>query len=65
MVKLDTGLTDSALLARAAAAGVMFVSAAPCYLKHAPGGEFLFGFAGLNERAIAEGVRRLGELVAR
>lgn len=50
---------DPSLAARAARCGVAIRSTRAHYAGKAPDNEFIFRFAGVGERALAEGVRRL------
>ncbi len=63
MVKINTKLTDDQIVQLAALAGVSIGAAYPQYLKHSPGGEFILGYAELNEQKIQEGVRRLAQVI--
>lgn len=63
MVKINTKLTDDKIVQLAALAGVNIGAAYPQYLKHSPGGEFILGYAELNEQKIQEGVRRLAQVI--
>jgi len=60
-VRLRTRLHDDEVMRRAAEAGVGLVSARIYYLGAAPANEFVLGYAGLSERRIQEGVRRLAK----
>src|SRR5262249_41706565 len=59
IARLNTGLADEEVVGRAAHAGVELGTSRRCYFGAAPDGEFMFGFAALNERQIREGVRRI------
>ncbi len=59
MARLQTGIGDEEVIARAARAGVEMISARPNYLRGRPAGEFIFGYSDLSERKILEAVRRL------
>lgn len=61
MVRLHTQLSDEAVIDRAAQVGVGLVSAQPYYLEAKRTGEFVFGYAELNEQQIQEGIRRLAQ----
>jgi GntR family transcriptional regulator/MocR family aminotransferase len=50
---------DRGIASRAAKNRVWLSSAGANYLTNSPGNEFVLGFAGLTERAIREGIRRL------
>jgi len=62
-VRLRTPLNDHEVVRRAAEAGVGVVSARLYYLGDAPDDQFVFGYAGLSERRIQEGIRRLAKAV--
>jgi GntR family transcriptional regulator/MocR family aminotransferase len=61
MIRLQTRLSESAIIERAASAGVGIVSASIYYLGHGKGNEFVLGYASLSERKIQEGIRRLAK----
>ncbi len=61
MVRLQTGLSDEEVVHRAAQVGVGLVSSQIYYLGESSSGEFVLGYAGLSERRIQEGVRRLAK----
>ncbi|MDQ3013370.1 MAG: PLP-dependent aminotransferase family protein [Acidobacteriota bacterium] len=63
MVRLRTKLNDEQIVQHAAQAGVGLVSARIYYLGQAPADEFVLGYAGLSERRIQEGVRRLAKVL--
>jgi GntR family transcriptional regulator/MocR family aminotransferase len=63
MVRLHTGLSDEEIVHQAAQVGVGLVPAKPCYLGNSPGGEFIFGYAELDEAQIQEGVRMLAQVL--
>jgi GntR family transcriptional regulator/MocR family aminotransferase len=66
MIRLRSGLDDDEIERRARASGVGLVSARPYYLcGERPNnvGEFVLGYAGLSERRIREGVRRLAKIL--
>jgi len=66
MIRLLSGLEDNEIERRARASGVGLVSARPYYLGgERPNnmGEFVLGYAGLSERRIREGVRRLAKIL--
>jgi GntR family transcriptional regulator / MocR family aminotransferase len=55
---------DGAKIAeKAAAAKVLLVSSAGCYLTEPRRGEFILGFSSIGERSIQEGIRRLAEAI--
>lgn len=64
MVKINTQLSDDEIVQQAALAGVNIGAAHPQYLKDSPSGEFILGYAELNEQKIQEGVRRLAQVIA-
>lgn len=59
MVRLHTSLSDEEIVHRAMQVGVGLVPAQPYYLSGDSSGEFIFGYAELNESQIQEGIRRL------
>lgn len=61
MVRLQTNLDDEEVVRRAAEVGVGLVSAKIYYLNEPRANEFVFGYGGLSERRISEGVRRLAK----
>lgn len=61
MVRLQTPFEDQDVMRRAAVAGVGLVSARLYYLGDSPANEFVLGYAGLSERRIQEGIRRLAK----
>jgi GntR family transcriptional regulator/MocR family aminotransferase len=63
MARLRTPFGDQEIVRRAQNAGVGLVSARPYYMGQAPADEFVLGYAGLSERRIQEGVRRLAKAV--
>jgi GntR family transcriptional regulator / MocR family aminotransferase len=66
MIRLRCKLDDEEVTRRARASGVGLVSARPYYLdEERPGnmGEFVLGYAGLSERRIREGARRLAKIL--
>jgi GntR family transcriptional regulator/MocR family aminotransferase len=64
MVRIATGMSDDEFIRRAEGFGVSFSPASHCYLDGAQSGEFILGFAGLGERKIREGVKRLAQALA-
>lgn len=63
MVKLQTKFSDEEVVRRATEVGVGLVSARIYYLGNAPANEFVLGYAGLSERRIQEGIRRLAKVL--
>ena len=63
MVKIQTALPDEVVIAKAAAVGVGLVSARQYYLKLSSQGEFIFGYAQLDEIQIEQGVIRLSQVI--
>lgn len=61
MVRLRTKFSDDEITGRAAQVGVGLVSAQIYYLGESRTGEFVLGYAGLSERKIQEGIRRLAK----
>lgn len=63
MVKFNTQISDDEIVQRAALAGVSITAAYPQYFTDSPSGEFVFGYAELNNQKIQEGVRRLAQII--
>ncbi|MEO0759434.1 MAG: PLP-dependent aminotransferase family protein [Cyanobacteria bacterium J06648_16] len=61
MTRWTFGLSDEAVVERAARQGVAVYSARRQYLNPQRQGEFVFGYAELDEGTLAEGTRRLSE----
>ena len=61
MIRLQTGLSEDEVVRRSVQAGVGMVGAQFYYLDESPSGQFVLGYAGLSERRIQEGVRRLAK----
>jgi GntR family transcriptional regulator/MocR family aminotransferase len=63
MIRLRSELDDEEVTRRARATGVGLVSARPYYLGEERRDEFVLGYAGLSERRIQEGARRLAKIL--
>ena len=63
MVKIQTALPDKVVIQKAAAAGVGLVSAREYYLKRTSQGEFIFGYAQLEETQIEQGIIKLSQAI--
>jgi len=63
VVRLHSHLSDEEIINRAAQAGVGLCNTRPYYLTAAYPGEFLLGYAHLDEQKIAVGVRQLSEVL--
>ena len=63
MIRLQTRLTESEVVARATDAGVGLLAASFYYLGRAPQNEFVLGYAPLGERKIQEGIKRLARVL--
>ena len=63
MIRLRGKFDDDEIIRRARLAGVGLVSARIYYLEGGRRDEFLLGYAGLSERRIQEGVRRLAKIL--
>jgi GntR family transcriptional regulator/MocR family aminotransferase len=61
MVKFDTHLSDETIIERAERVGVGLMSARSSYLNSWSQGEFIFGYAELDEIQIQEGISRLAQ----
>lgn len=64
LAKFSVGASNDVLVARAAREGVSLIDAQPLYARTGGDGEFVFGFAELDEARISEGVRRLARAFA-
>ena len=62
MVKIETGLADDIVIQKAAAAGIGLISAREYYLKPQHQGEFIFGYAQLEETQIEQGILKLSQI---
>ncbi|MBI3650521.1 MAG: PLP-dependent aminotransferase family protein [Acidobacteria bacterium] len=63
MARVQVKMSDEEFVQAARQEGVGLVSARLYYLKNARRDEFVLGYAGLSERKIQEGVRRLAKIV--
>ena len=63
MVKIDTDLSDELVIEKAAAAGIGLISARGYYLQPQHQGEFIFGYAQLEETQIEKGIRKLARIL--
>jgi GntR family transcriptional regulator / MocR family aminotransferase len=61
MAQIKSRRSDEEIIERAGRLGVELVSARQYYLRSECSGKFVLGFAGLTERKIQEGVRRLSK----
>lgn len=61
MVRLRTNFNDEDVIRRATEVGVGLLSAQIYYLNEPHSGEFVFGYGGLSERRISEGIKRLAK----
>jgi len=59
MVRFHTEIPDAELIAQAEQLGVGLVAASSLYLGDAPGHEFIFSYAELDEGAISSGIAKL------
>jgi len=62
---LPADLSEAAVIEAAAAEGVAVAGVSPYRLAPSPRGGLIFGYSNLSERAIADGVARLGRAVSR
>ena len=65
MVRLHTSLSDGEIVHRALQVGVELIPVQPYYLGTGSSGEFIFGYAELNELQIQEGIRRLAQVLSK
>ena len=63
MAKIETALPDEVVIQNAAFLGIGLISAQGYYLKSAPRGEFIFGYAQLNEVQIEQGIQKLSQVL--
>jgi GntR family transcriptional regulator/MocR family aminotransferase len=63
LIRFNLKLTDSEIIRRADENQVNLLSARPYYLRNAPSGEFIFGYANVLESKIREGVHRLAKAI--
>jgi GntR family transcriptional regulator/MocR family aminotransferase len=63
MVKIETGLSDDMVIQKAAAVGVGLISAREYYWKPQHQGEFIFGYAQLEETQIEQGIFKLSQIL--
>ena len=63
MAKIQTALPDEVVIQKAAAVGVGLVSAREYYLERLSQGEFIFGYAQLEETQIEQGIIRLSQVI--
>jgi GntR family transcriptional regulator/MocR family aminotransferase len=63
MAKIETALPDEVVIQNAASRGVGLISAQGYYLTTPKTGEFIFGYAQLNETQIEQGVQQLSQVL--
>lgn len=63
MVKIKTALPDDVVIQKAAAVGLGIISAREYYLQPQHQGEFIFGYAQLEESQIEQGIKVLSEIL--
>ncbi len=63
MVKIETVLADDIAIQKAATAGIGLISAREYYLKPQHQGEFIFGYAQLDETQIEQGILKLSQIL--
>jgi GntR family transcriptional regulator / MocR family aminotransferase len=63
MAKIETTLPDKIVLQKAAIVGVGLISAQGYYLTAAKTGEFIFGYAKLDETQIEQGIQKLFQVL--
>ncbi|NJN20723.1 MAG: PLP-dependent aminotransferase family protein [Leptolyngbya sp. RL_3_1] len=63
MAKIETGLSDQAVIQRAADVGVGVISAQGYYLNAPNRGEFIFGYAQLDAAQIEQGIQQLAQVL--
>jgi GntR family transcriptional regulator/MocR family aminotransferase len=63
MVKIETALSDEIMIQKAAAVGIGLISARGYYLQPQHQGEFIFGYAQLEETQIKQGIWQLSQVL--
>ena len=63
MVKIETNLSDETIIQKAAVAGIGLISAREYYLQPQNTGEFVFGYAQLEETEIERGISKLSQVL--
>jgi GntR family transcriptional regulator / MocR family aminotransferase len=63
MAKIETALSDEVVIQKAAILGIGLVSARGYYLTAPKTGEFIFGYAQLDEIQIEQGIQKLSQLL--
>ena len=63
MVKIETHIPDSIIIQKAAGIGVGLISAREYYLNPQFQGEFIFGYAQLEEAEIEQGILKLSQIL--
>lgn len=63
MVKFETSLPDEVVIQRAASVDVGVISAQGYYLTTPKTGEFIFGYAQLDEAQIEQGIQALAQVL--
>ncbi|MEO0947892.1 MAG: PLP-dependent aminotransferase family protein [Cyanobacteria bacterium J06641_5] len=63
MARIDTNLSDEAVLRSARDLGVGITSAQSYYLNSPKSGEFIFGYAQLDETQIQQGIEKLSQIL--
>jgi GntR family transcriptional regulator/MocR family aminotransferase len=63
MVKIETALSDEIIIQKAAAVGIGLISARGYYLQPQYQGEFIFGYAQLEEVEIEQGIWKLSQVL--
>jgi GntR family transcriptional regulator/MocR family aminotransferase len=63
MAKIETALSDEAAIQKAAIAGIGMISAQGYYLTAPKTGEFIFGYAQLDETQIEQGIQKLAQVL--
>lgn len=63
MIQLDLPLSDAEMIEQANQAGIGLTSASPYYIEDSRKGQFVLGYAELNESQIKEGVYQLSQIL--
>jgi GntR family transcriptional regulator/MocR family aminotransferase len=63
MAKIETALSDEVVIQKAALAGIGLISAQGYYLTTPKTGEFVFGYAQLDEMQLERGIQKLSQVL--
>jgi len=63
MIQLNLPLNDTEVISKAHQAGIGLTSAAPYYMKNSHQGQFIIGYAELNDFQIKQGIHQLAQVL--